>query len=128
VDLDRRQIAVLIARGRVVLGLSAVLAPGLAIRALMGESTTTTRTLTRMLGIRDIVLGVGAITTLKERTQDAEWVSMGAVADGVDALAGLFTPGLPVQARLMGVLAAATAAVGIDASRRFADERAGAAG
>jgi hypothetical protein len=128
VDLDRRQLAVLIARGRVVLGLSAVLAPGLAIRALMGESTTTTRTLTRMLGVRDIVLGVGAITTLKERTQDAEWVSMGAVADGVDALAGLFTPGLPVQARLMGVVAAATAAVGLDASRRFADERADAAG
>jgi hypothetical protein len=53
---------------------------------------------------------------------------MGAVADGVDALAGLFTPGLPVQARLMGVVAVATAAVGIDAARHFADERAGAAG
>jgi hypothetical protein len=128
VDLDRRQIAVLIARGRVVLGLSALVAPGLAICALMGESTTTTRTLTRMLGIRDIVLGVGAITTLKERTQDAEWVSMGAVADSVDAVAGLFTPGIPVRARLMGVVAVASAAVGMDAARHFADERAGATG
>jgi hypothetical protein len=123
VDLDRRQIAVLIARGRVILGLSALLAPGLTVRALVGDSTTTTRTLARMLGARDVVLGVGAITTLKERTQDAEWVSMGAVADGVDALAGLFTTGLPVRARLMGVVAAASAAISLDAARRFADER-----
>ena len=122
-DLDRRQIAVLIARGRVILGLSALLAPGLTVRALVGDSTTTTRTLARMLGARDVVLGVGAITTLKERTQDAEWVSMGAVADGVDALAGLFTTGLPVRARLMGVVAAASAAISLDAARRFADER-----
>jgi hypothetical protein len=126
VDFDRRQLAVLLARGRVIIGLTALVAPGLAIRALMGESTTTTRTLTRMLGVRDVVLGVGAITTLKERTQDAEWVSMGAVADGVDALAGLFTPGVTVRARLMGVVAAGSAVLGIEAARRFADERAGA--
>ena len=123
-NLDRRQLAVLIARGRVILGLSALVAPGPAVRALMGDSTTTTRTLARMLGARDVALGVGAITTLKERTQDAEWVSMGAVADGVDALAGLFTPALPVRARLMGVVAAASAAISLDAARRFADERA----
>jgi hypothetical protein len=48
---------------------------------------------------------------------------MGAVADGVDALAGLFTTGLPVRARLMGVVAAASAAISLDAARRFADER-----
>jgi hypothetical protein len=128
VNLDRRQLAVLIARGRVVLGLTALLAPGLAVRALMGESTPTTRTLARMLGARDLALGIGAVTTLKERTQDAEWVSMGAVADGADALAGLFTPGLPVRARLMGVVAAGAATIGMDGARHFADERAGATG
>jgi len=124
VDLDRRRLAVLVARGRVIIGLSALVAPGLAVRALMGESTPTTRTLTRMLGARDLVLGVGAITTLKERTQDAEWVSMGAVADGVDALTGLFTPGATARARLMGVVAAGSAVLGMDAARRLAGERA----
>jgi hypothetical protein len=126
VDFDRRQLAVLLARGRVIIGLGALVAPGLVIRVFMGESTTTARALTRMLGARDVALGVGAITTLKERTQDAEWVSMGAVADGVDALVGLFTPGLTVRARLMGVVAAGSAALGLEAARRLADERAGA--
>ena len=123
-ELDRRQLAILIAHGRVVIGLGALVAPGLAVRLLMGESTPTTRTLTRMLGARDLALGIGAVTSVKERTQDAEWVSMGAVADGVDALAGLFTPGLPVRARLMGVVAAGAAAVGLQVSRELADERA----
>jgi hypothetical protein len=124
VELDRRQVAILIARGRVVIGLGALVAPGLAVRMLMGESTPTTRTLTRMLGARDLALGIGAVNSVKERTQDAEWVSMGAVADGVDALAGLFTPGLPVRARLMGAVAAGAAAVGLKLSRELADERA----
>ena len=123
-ELDRRQLAIVIARGRVVIGLGALVAPGLAVRMLMGESTPTTRTLTRMLGARDLALGIGAVTSVKERTQDAEWVSMGAVADGVDALAGLFTPGLPVRARLMGVVAAGAAAIGLKVSRDLADERA----
>ena len=71
-----------------------------------------------MLGARDLALGIGAVTSVKERTQDAEWVSMGALADGVDALAGLFTPGLPVRARLMGVVAAGAAAVGLQVVAR----------
>ena len=76
-----------------------------------------------MLGVRDLVLGIGAITSVKEHTHDAEWVSMGAVADGVDALVGLFTPGLPARARLMGVVAAGSAAVGMLVARELADER-----
>jgi hypothetical protein len=123
VELDRRRIAIVIARGRVVLGLGALVVPGLTVRALVGDADPTTRTLTRMLGARDLALGLGAITSVRERTQDAEWVSMGALADGVDALAGLFTPGLPTRARLMGIVAAGAAVVGLQLARELAAER-----
>ena len=125
-DLDLRTLAIAVARGRVVLGIGALVAPGPAVRALMGRSDPTTRSLARMLGGRDVVLGVGAITSTKEHSHDAEWLSMGAVADGVDALVGLLGPGLPLRARLMGVVAAGSAAVGLLAARELADERAAA--
>ena len=123
VDFDRRQLAVLLARGRVIIGLSALVAPGLVIRAFMGESTTTTRALTRMLGARDVALGVGAITTLKEHTMDAEWVGMGAVSDAVDGAVSLLTPGLPLRTRFVSLVGGGAAAVGIVAARALADER-----
>jgi hypothetical protein len=123
VELDRRRIAIVVARGRVVIGLAALVAPGLTVKALMGDADPATRTLARMLGVRDLALGLGAITSVRERTQDAEWVSMGALADGVDALAGLFTRGLPARARLMGVAAAGAAVVGLQLARDLAAER-----
>jgi hypothetical protein len=123
VELDRRRIAIVVARGRVVIGLAALVAPGLTVKALMADADPATRTLARMLGVRDLALGLGAITSVRERTQDAEWVSMGALADGVDALAGLFTRGLPARARLMGVAAAGAAVVGLQLARDLAAER-----
>ncbi|GIU90246.1 MAG: hypothetical protein KatS3mg010_1345 [Acidimicrobiia bacterium] len=47
-----------------------------------------------MMGARDVVLGLGALTAVKERTQDAEWLAMGAVADAVDAAVSLAAPGI----------------------------------
>jgi hypothetical protein len=58
-----------------------------------------------------------------ERTLDAEWVSMGALVDGLDAVVLLGTPRLPARSRLLGVFAAATAWVGWRASQRLADDR-----
>jgi len=60
---------------------------------------------------------------VKERTQDAEWVSMGAFVDGLDAVVLLATPKLPLRARVVGVVAAATAFAGWRLSQRLADER-----
>jgi hypothetical protein len=76
-----------------------------------------------MTGARDLALGVGAVTTLKEETQDAEWVGMGAVCDLVDGIALLTTRGLPRRARLAGVGAFATGVVSLVLARRLADER-----
>lgn len=121
--VDDRTLALMIARGRVVLGVVASLLPGFVARAAPGESSPGTRALARMTGARDLALGVGAVTTLKEQTQDAEWVGMGAVCDLADGVALLLTRRLPRRARLTGLGALATGAAGLFLARRLADQR-----
>jgi hypothetical protein len=122
-ELDPRTTALALARGRAVLGLVMVALPGLGARLLVGRSSPDVRALVRMLGVRDLALGVGAITTLKEQTADAEWVGMGALADGVDVVALALSPAPRVR-RVGGVAVAAAAAVaGLLSARRLADAR-----
>ena len=78
-----------------------------------------------MVGVRDVALGIGAITNLKTAEQDAEWVSMGAIADGGDAIAFLVAP-IGFRRFTNGAFAAAAAGLGLVMSRRLADERAAA--
>lgn len=122
---DQRRIALIIARARAVNGLVTLILPGVVGRVLFGSagSTPTTRALLRLVGVRDLVLGVGAITTLKEGTMDAEWVGMGAVADAVDGIVSLVTPGLARRSRLVSLVGGGAAAVGLVASRSLADAR-----
>ena len=126
-DFDHRQVALLLARGRAVNGLVMLLLPGVVGWVLFGRAgrEPTARALLRLVGVRDLVLGVGAITTLKERTMDAEWVGMGAVADAVDGLVSLATSGLTPRARVVSLIGGGAGAVGLLASRALADERAG---
>ncbi len=125
-DFDHRQFALVLARGRAVNGLVLLVLPGIVGRILFGKAgkLPSTRALLRLVGVRDLVLGIGAITTLKERTMDAEWVGMGAVADAVDGLVSLATPGLQKRSRLVSLVGGGAAAVGMLASRKLADERA----
>jgi hypothetical protein len=126
-DFDHRQVALLLARGRAVNGLVMLLVPGVVGWVLFGRAgrEPAARALLRLVGVRDLVLGVGAITTLKERTMDAEWVGMGAVADAVDGLVSLATTGLTPRARVVSLIGGGAGAVGLLASRALADERAG---
>jgi hypothetical protein len=124
-DFDHRRVALVIARARAVNGLVMLVLPGLVGRIIFGPAgrQPTTRALLRLVGIRDLVLGVGAITTLKEGTMDAEWVGMGAAADAVDAVVSLVTPGLAPRARLVSLVGGGAAAVGLYAARALADAR-----
>jgi len=124
-DFDHRRYALVLARGRAVNGLVLLVLPGIVGRLIFGTAgrEPTTRALLRLVGVRDLVLGIGAITTLKERTMDAEWVGMGAVADAVDGVVSFVTPGLAARARLVAVAGGAAAVVGLLASRALADER-----
>jgi hypothetical protein len=124
-DFDHRRVALILARGRAVNGLVMLVVPGVVGWVLFGKDgrTPTTRALLRLVGVRDLVLGVGAITTLKEQTMDAEWVGMGAVADAVDGLVSLATPGLARRSRLVSLVGGSAAGAGLLAARKLADER-----
>ncbi len=120
---DHRRLAILTARARVGVGLALLVLAGPAARATFGVSSRDGRSALRLTGARDLALGLGALTTVRERTQDAEWVSMGALVDGLDALVLLGTRRLPLRARLAGVTAAITAVTGWRVSQRLADDR-----
>ena len=100
----------------------ALVVPGLTARLILGSDSPTARALLRMVGIRDVALGVGAITNLKERNQDAEWVSMGALADGGDALAMWLAP-IGWRRVANALFAKSMAAVGLLCARQLASER-----
>jgi cytochrome c biogenesis protein CcdA len=122
-DLDTRTTALVLARGRAIVGLVLVFVPGLAAWLWFGDTSPRTRALLRMIGVRDLILGVGALTTVKERTQDAEWVGMGAVADAVDGVVTITMGGVPLRGRLVGPTALASAFLGLKLSRELADAR-----
>ncbi|HWS48085.1 MAG TPA: hypothetical protein VN636_19640 [Acidimicrobiia bacterium] len=124
-DFEQRQIALVIARARAINGLVMLFLPGLVGRAVFGKAGAhpAVRAVLRLVGVRDLVLGVGAITTLKEQTMDAEWVGMGAVCDAVDGVVCLFTPGLGARARLVSLVGGGSATVGLLAARALADAR-----
>jgi hypothetical protein len=124
-DLDQRKIALGLARTRAINGLFMIFLPGVAGKAFLGKAADNpaVRAVLRLVGVRDLVLGVGAITTLKEGTMDAEWVGVGAVCDAVDAAVMLFSPGLGSRARLTAIAGASAALTGLTASRALADAR-----
>ena len=127
--MDQRTSVLVIARGRIVMGLAMLLVPSIMLRVMFGRdaSTRTGRAMARMFGAREVVLGVGTITSVKERTQDAEWVSASAVADAVDGIVMAFSPGVPRRSRPAALIGGSAAVLGILAARAFADERASAA-
>jgi hypothetical protein len=117
-----------VARGRIVMGLAMLILPGVMLRLLFGRnaSTSTARVMARMFGAREVALGVGTVTSVKEHTQDAEWVSASAMADAVDGLAMAFSPGVPMRSRPAALVGIGSAVIGMQAARAFADERAAA--
>ncbi len=78
-----------LAVGRTVLGLSALVAPGLLGRTWVGADAghTGTKVLARALGGRDLVIGLGTLTAMGEQQNDdtlvsaSRWIAFGGVAD-----------------------------------------------
>lgn len=123
-DEQSRKAALYLARGRSLLGLGLTLLPGAATKIGVGRSSAPASALMRMVGVRDIAIGLGSVAGVREGIQAPEWLGWGAVADGVDALALLVTPGLPKRARIVGLLAAGGAIVGMKLAWDLADQRA----
>lgn len=125
-DPNRRLMALWTCRGRALLGVGMVLAPRLVSRLGLGRPSPVGTAALRMVGVRDLAIGLGGVAGVREGTQAPEWVGWGAAADAVDAVALLVTPGLPKRARLVGVFAGLAAVTGLRLARELADERAAA--
>lgn len=87
--MDRRLLARLIAAGRVLFGASMLIAPKQVFGAETRGAPGPLVWMLRCFGIRDVVLGVGALLSLGDPDPDPSWVRLGAVADTCDTVAAL---------------------------------------
>jgi peptide-methionine (R)-S-oxide reductase len=121
--MDSRSAALALARGRIAVGIIALLAPGLAARAMFGRrgDRPGTRLFARMLGGRDLALGLGVVIALDRGAPVRGWLEAGALADGVD-LAGtlLAREDLPASTvSATAAMAGGAAAAGLLLSRQL---------
>lgn len=122
--MEARQLGTYLARGRVGLGLAAMVAPGATLGLTFGRGANNpgARAVGRLLGVRDGVLGAGGSIAVGQHAGGGDWLSMMAVCDAIDAVVMLATPGLPRRARLVGLAAAGSAVLHLYLAREIAAE------
>lgn len=100
--------------GRTVAALGILVAPVVSGRLLGVDTATAQRVtwLTRMMGVRDAALGVGALASTRTGGSRA-WLAAGAVADAVDVVVLI---GALRQGRVKGLAARGTVAVAAGAA------------
>jgi hypothetical protein len=86
-----RELAVTLARGRIAIGVVSLLAPELVGRTMTGRegSEGGTRLFARMVGARDLGLGLGLLVALDRAAPVRGWLEASALVDGIDAAACL---------------------------------------
>ena len=119
--MDLRQIALYVSRVRVGLGLTMMASPKLAFGPIYGRGVgePAADALARMMGAREAVLGAGAAIAVGERTGGANWMSMIAVADGLDALVNLASPRLGWRGKALGIIAATSSVAHLVLAKRL---------
>lgn len=121
--MEPRDLATAMARGRMAIGAAALAAPGLAGRVMFGRngSGPGTKAFARMIGGRDVVLGLGVVIALDRGAPVRGWLEAGAVADTVDLAASVLArDDMPRSAYLNTVaLAGGAALAGLWLSRRL---------
>jgi hypothetical protein len=123
--ISPRQGALLIAAGRVVLGVAVLVAPERVTTRWLGEENArlpVVGDLARSLGVRDLALGIATLKTLDDPAVGPLVQAAGALADSVDALATVLArDALPRKGALGTVLiASAAAGAGFYCSHRLA--------
>ncbi len=107
--MDDAQLALLLARARIGIGTAAMLAPGLATRVLSGRRASGIEPpLARMLGARDVALGLGTVIALDRGAPVRGWLEAAAFSDGADCLSSLIG-----RARLSSWAVSATVAAAV---------------
>jgi hypothetical protein len=89
--MEGRDLAVSLAGGRVAIGVVSLLAPGFVGRTMTGRdgSEGGTRLFARMVGARDLGLGLGLLVALNRGAPVRGWLEASAVVDAIDAAACL---------------------------------------
>jgi len=89
--MSPRDVARLIAAGRIAIGAGLVLAPRLSTRPWIGEDAGRpgAKVLARAMGARDLVIGAIALHTLGNAQVAPRWQKAGAAVDAVDLAATL---------------------------------------
>jgi hypothetical protein len=90
-EMDDRELARMLGVGRVVIGLTLVLAPRKSVRGYVGDDNPSfaAEMLARGMGARDIALGTGLLVALENDGEVARWLEGGALADAGDFLSTL---------------------------------------
>ncbi|MEI7886709.1 MAG: hypothetical protein WCJ04_04880 [Actinomycetes bacterium] len=87
--MNDRSIARSIALGRVAFGLVMLLIPDKVLARVGDAPPGPLMWMARAFGIRDMILGFGAIIELTEEDPEGRWVAYGAAADTCDAVAAV---------------------------------------
>jgi hypothetical protein len=89
--MEARDLAVGLAGGRIAIGVVSLLAPGLVGRAMLRDDGDSggTRLFLRLVGARDLALGVGVLVALDRNGPVRGWLRASAVVDGLDAAGSL---------------------------------------
>jgi hypothetical protein len=89
--MEARHLALGLAGGRIAIGVISLLAPGLVGRAMMGPEGDSggIRLLLRVVGSRDLALGIGVLAALDRDAHVLGWLRASAVVDGLDAAGSL---------------------------------------
>jgi hypothetical protein len=120
--MEARDIAVALSRGRIAIGAAALAGPGLASRVMFGRDGPQpgTRAFARMLGGRDVALGLGVVIALDRGAPVRGWLEACALADSVDLVSCILGRDIPRATRLnMIALAGGAALAGVWLSRQL---------
>jgi hypothetical protein len=90
-SMKERDLAVSLARGRIAIGVVSLAAPELVGRTMTGRdgSRGGTPLFARMVGARDLGLGLGLLVALDRGAPVRGWLEASAIVDGIDAAASL---------------------------------------
>jgi hypothetical protein len=102
-----------LAIGRIALGVGFILAPGMSVRSWLGREgdTPAARLAVRMVGGRDIALGVGTVLALNHGAPVRGWLEAGALSDATDFAASLAAARHLPKLRVIGAGMSAVGAV-----------------
>jgi hypothetical protein len=89
--MEASDLAVTLARGRIAFGVVSLLVPGLVARTMtdVERSEGGTRLFVRMIGARDLGVGLGLQIAIDRDSSPRGWLEASAVIDGIDAAACL---------------------------------------